>query len=97
MNTNFLPTGEPFEGYPRSKIKFYVEPILIIYGGHYIAFLSKNIFKAFNPFYGFACSFLNSYVYMWAFDEFCCTKVIILVNLNTLELIFFHYYVDKGR
>ena len=41
----YFTLGGPFKGSPRTKNQFYVETIFIIYGGHYIAFLSKNIFN----------------------------------------------------
>ena len=41
----FHPQKDPFRVVPGPINQFYVESICIIYGKHYIAFLSNNIFK----------------------------------------------------
>ena len=41
----FHPQGDPLGVIPGPINQFYVESIFIIYGKHYIAFLSKNIFN----------------------------------------------------
>ena len=43
LKFHISPSGGPFGVIPDPINQFYVESILIIYGKHYIAFLSKNI------------------------------------------------------
>ena len=39
--------------------------------------------------------YFSTLICMWAFDNLCSTKVIILVNLKYLMPIFFHYFLDN--